>query len=41
MSPPSRAAWIEIFVIPLRVADVTLSPPSRAAWIEIFYWKLL
>ena len=33
-SPPSRAAWIEIYV---RADEWTVeeSPPSRAAWIEI------
>ncbi len=34
MSPPSRAAWIEI--VSERVAQIEeKSPPSRAAWIEI------
>ena len=34
VSPPSRAAWIEMFftIRPLRPRR---SPPSRAAWIEI------
>ena len=34
MSPPSRAAWIEIL---LNVSNRACreSPPSRAAWIEI------
>ena len=33
-SPPSRAAWIEIYVAVIGTpADE--SPPSRAAWIEI------
>ena len=34
LSPPSRAAWIEIFVIGSG-RRVKKSPPSRAAWIEI------
>ena len=34
MSPPSRAAWIEIVVDAVAVA-VFVSPPSRAAWIEM------
>ena len=34
MSPPSRAAWIEI--LPARTRGAAKkSPPSRAAWIEI------
>ena len=34
LSPPSRAAWIEIFrTLPRRCPR--WSPPSRAAWIEI------
>ena len=33
-SPPSRAAWIEMFIIPL-ITSLDTSPPSRAAWIEI------
>ena len=33
-SPPSRAAWIEIYLIPASAISV-MSPPSRAAWIEI------
>ena len=35
-SPPSRAAWIEIFY-PCYLCIATESPPSRAAWIEIVY----
>ena len=34
MSPPSRAAWIEIHTIIAYTHNAT-SPPSRAAWIEI------
>ena len=34
MSPPSRAAWIEIYVF-MAAARFVVSPPSRAAWIEI------
>ena len=34
LSPPSRAAWIEM-LIALRLPQVLESPPSRAAWIEI------
>ena len=34
LSPPSRAAWIEIIVF-LSSLTSLLSPPSRAAWIEI------
>ena len=34
MSPPSRAAWIEISSA-LPSATGTASPPSRAAWIEM------
>ena len=33
-SPPSRAAWIEIFT-PMPSHIPMMSPPSRAAWIEI------
>ena len=33
-SPPSRAAWIEIMLLPLHRRSC-MSPPSRAAWIEI------
>ena len=33
-SPPSRAAWIEIYTI-LHNLPFYTSPPSRAAWIEI------
>ena len=34
-SPPSRGAWIEISVSPVRVVTCVVSPPSRGAWIEI------
>ena len=34
-SPPSRAAWIEIF-FPAQAYDFCMSPPSRAAWIEMY-----
>ena len=34
MSPPSRAAWIEMFECAI-INFVSLSPPSRAAWIEM------
>ena len=34
LSPPSRAAWIEMPSVKSAV-PVILSPPSRAAWIEI------
>ena len=34
MSPPSRAAWIEITSETVETSK-TQSPPSRAAWIEI------
>ena len=34
LSPPSRAAWIEIRMSHTRLQP-TVSPPSRAAWIEI------
>ena len=34
LSPPSRAAWIEIMMSCARLRS-NLSPPSRAAWIEI------
>ena len=34
MSPPSRAAWIEIYMREIG-AETYGSPPSRAAWIEI------
>ena len=34
MSPPSRAAWIEIRNA-IKVNNRVKSPPSRAAWIEI------
>ena len=34
LSPPSRAAWIEIFKI-IWFSLCFESPPSRAAWIEI------
>ena len=33
-SPPSRAAWIEIY-FHLNFPATISSPPSRAAWIEI------
>ena len=33
-SPPSRAAWIEIFKTYL-AENSAKSPPSRAAWIEM------
>ena len=36
LSPPSRAAWIEIGIGILGLF-LDLSPPSRAAWIEILY----
>ena len=39
MSPPSRAAWIEIIPQKVYVSKIK-SPPSRAAWIEIFYGGL-
>ena len=35
VSPPSRAAWIEIPVATTVVIAAATSPPSRAAWIEI------
>ena len=35
LSPPSRAAWIEIRNTPFEY-DELASPPSRAAWIEMF-----
>ncbi len=34
LSPPSRAAWIEM-VAGAEPQRLTASPPSRAAWIEI------
>ena len=34
VSPPSRAAWIEIYLTGWETMR-TASPPSRAAWIEI------
>ena len=34
LSPPSRAAWIEIYLTYV-LHHKTESPPSRAAWIEI------
>ena len=34
-SPPSRAAWIEIYIIRYVHSRAISSPPSRAAWIEI------
>ena len=34
-SPPSRAAWIEIWFVSLNRLKCGVSPPSRAAWIEI------
>ena len=34
MSPPSRAAWIEMVEFVYQ-ANANKSPPSRAAWIEI------
>ena len=34
LSPPSRAAWIEIFCKSCQSSYMS-SPPSRAAWIEI------
>jgi len=34
LSPPSRAAWIEISTLE-KPPYHTESPPSRAAWIEI------
>ena len=34
LSPPSRAAWIEI-LFKFAKKKVDRSPPSRAAWIEI------
>ena len=37
LSPPSRAAWIEIHVGEPYNPKIRLSPPSRAAWIEILY----
>ena len=39
-SPPSRAAWIEIYFI-IHSFNPSLSPPSRAAWIEIDYLFIL
>ena len=35
-SPPSRAAWIEIYRAGIRYWQLA-SPPSRAAWIEIAF----
>ena len=35
LSPPSRAAWIEIETVTALKAEREQSPPSRAAWIEI------
>ena len=35
MSPPSRAAWIEIHGFSYILLVTVTSPPSRAAWIEI------
>ena len=34
-SPPSRAAWIEMYSESVPVPSGTTSPPSRAAWIEM------
>ena len=34
-SPPSRAAWIEIYIDKWYAVKEQASPPSRAAWIEI------
>ena len=34
MSPPSRAAWIEMGMGQL-ICLAIVSPPSRAAWIEM------
>ena len=39
MSPPSRAAWIEM-EIPNGSTFIVESPPSRAAWIEIVAYVL-
>ena len=39
LSPPSRAAWIEISLQVLSVCTIA-SPPSRAAWIEIWFVSL-
>ena len=38
LSPPSRAAWIEIASFAV-TCFTPLSPPSRAAWIEISFVK--
>ena len=35
LSPPSRAAWIEIKGATATITIYKGSPPSRAAWIEI------
>ena len=34
-SPPSRGAWIEIFLMGTGNRPTFRSPPSRGAWIEI------
>ena len=34
VAPPSRGAWIEIFII-YRFLVPSWSPPSRGAWIEM------
>ena len=36
-SPPTRAEWIEIGLLPDGSDEVRQSPPTRAEWIEIFY----
>ena len=40
MSPPSRAAWIEIDTA-INIRVLIKSPPSRAAWIEIYLTYVL
>ena len=35
LSPPSRAAWIEIYIDKWYAVKEQGSPPSRVAWIEI------
>ena len=39
MSPPSRAAWIEMQAQINRAYQQAQSPPSRAAWIEIIQFE--
>ena len=40
LSPPSRAAWIEMCIHSPKSNIGVASPPSRAAWIEIEAMKM-